>query len=463
MNAPIYIPESPPPPQPIPSESPETVFCFLCLRERPPGGEFYACGSGTTSGAEFRESIKNNVGLELSGEEEFDICTPCWKMVHLMEDFRLCCFKAQERLLGSSGARRGMKGTTEDWFQEEVVEAIDSLRSIIQQQVMEIEGDEGDSEDGMQVESVLDEEGQSLAFEQVDEVEANGDLVTQISVGDFKIEVFDDDVQEVECSTQSNIAVEPPEDHPDELKCAKCSLCFENKQDFRDHTQYCKAKAMNSSQESNIHHSCMRCLTSFKHHHLLEHHMNKEHGIKPYDCESNCRKNQNIPAATKTNSSNSKTGVVCKVCNAVLANPGSLRSHTVVTHGQRKFPCGYCSRKFTRMYELKRHNRVVHSVELVSPPRLIKDLQSKTSDLSKHLGAASSSSSSPSQQVINLVDDQAPCPTGKSVHQCPTCGKTFARYHKLLEHVQQWHSHLVQEFIAAWRKMYQREECVVIE
>lgn len=480
MNDPIYIPDSPPPqhnPAPPPLESAEK-FCSLCLRERPPGGEFYEYSSA--NGAEFQESIRNNVGLELT-VEEFDICTPCWKMVHLMEDFRLCCFKAQERLVGSTaGECRGVK-ETEEWFQEEVVEAIDSLRSIIQQQVMEIEWDEVGSEDSMQAETVLDEEGQSLAYEQVDGVEANGELVTQISVGDFKIEVFDDEVQEEDCNARPSIAADSA-GITDQLRCAKCRCRYENKEDFRDHIQYCRQQP-HRNQGSNIRHNCTRCLTSFKQHYLLEFHMSTSHGITSYECESNCRKNLDFSATKIINDSKSKVGVVCQVCNAILANSKSLRSHKVVAHGEKKFPCEYCSKKFTRMHELKRHSRVVHSVLLVSSPQVSKDPQptttshsaetnhnacdlcsstfSTSTELVRHrtmvhldqlrsASAASSSASSPAQ-VINLVDDHQP--NGKLQHQCPTCKKSFVKYLTLLDHVRRWHSHLVQEFIAARQRM----------
>ncbi|EDS31832.1 predicted protein [Culex quinquefasciatus] len=193
MNPPlVYIPDGNPsstqinlPDGPMLVEAVDPPYCALCLRERPPGGQFYHYSSAGANAVEFQQTMQSVAGVELNVEDDFDICTPCWKMIQLMVDFRLCCCKAQD-WIGRGHGGRGIKASDE-WFYEETGLIIENLRSSIREHVLVIEGEELGGEDQMQAETISEEEDESL----VDQVDVSEGLITQISVGDFKIEVYD--------------------------------------------------------------------------------------------------------------------------------------------------------------------------------------------------------------------------------------------------------------------------------
>uniref|UniRef100_A0A1Q3EYA9 Putative c2h2-type zn-finger protein n=1 Tax=Culex tarsalis TaxID=7177 RepID=A0A1Q3EYA9_CULTA len=66
--------------------------------------------------------------------EKFSICTPCWNMVQLVDDFRTCCFEANscaERIKSGLKAEDG-------WFTQDTVKRIESMHSAIRHQIERI-------------------------------------------------------------------------------------------------------------------------------------------------------------------------------------------------------------------------------------------------------------------------------------------------------------------------------------
>lgn len=288
MNPPlVYIPDGNSsstqinlPDGPVLIEAVDPPYCALCLRERPPGGQFYHYSSAGANAVEFQQTMQSVAGVELNVEDDFDICTPCWKMIQLMVDFRLCCCKAQD-WIGRGHGGRGIKASDE-WFYEETGLIIENLRSSIREHVLVIEGEELSGEDQMQAETISEEEDESL----VDQVDVSEGLITQISVGDFKIEVFDDVDQEVVESTASLVDIN---------RCETCNRCFASKQDLDVHIQICKPQS-----------------------------------------------------ETNNGQSNAGQWQICSLCNAKLANKRTLRSHMNSVHGEKKHHCEYCGSKFAR-------------------------------------------------------------------------------------------------------------------
>uniref|UniRef100_A0A1Q3F0S3 C2H2-type domain-containing protein n=1 Tax=Culex tarsalis TaxID=7177 RepID=A0A1Q3F0S3_CULTA len=412
MNNSVYIPDSDSssiqthqPDVPIlecDSEADESPFCSLCLRERPPGGgggEFYECTSGSIA-SEFRPTIQSIVGLELNMEDGFVICTSCWKMIQLIIDFRMCCFKAQD-WAGRFGSR-GIK-CNDEWFNEEVCQAIECLRSMIREYVAQIEGDEADLEDQDEPEVITVEEDQTLPYEQEDQNDANEAVVTQISVGDFKIEVFDD--------VDQNVA-EPTGNLMEQARCEECNQCFESKQEYAVHIQLCKLQST-------------------------------------------------------TNDGQSTAGKVqfCTLCNAMLANKRTLRSHMQSVHGPKKHQCEHCPSKFARAYDLKKHRWSMHRVDLTNnqnSPQLIQDQPPTRSDdpntkEKKIFNCNICAATFPNDielmshyEMAHSRDLASPSPRSspKPMHQCPTCDKEFKKFCTFKQHVTRWHAHLFPAYAA---------------
>uniref|UniRef100_A0A8D8MT37 Zinc finger and BTB domain-containing protein 24 n=1 Tax=Culex pipiens TaxID=7175 RepID=A0A8D8MT37_CULPI len=390
------------------SEAVEPPYCALCLRERPPGGQFYHYSSGPNA-VEFQQTMQSVAGVELNVEDDFDICTPCWKMIQLMVDFRLCCCKAQD-WIGRGQRGRGIKASDE-WFYEETGLIIENLRSSIREHVLVIEGEELSGEDQMQAETISEEEEDESLVDQVDVSEG---LITQISVGDFKIEVFDDVEQE---------AVEPTGSLVDMNRCEICNRSFASKQDLDVHMQLCKPQS------------------------------------EPNGGQSTAGQWQ-----------------ICSLCNAKLANKRTLRSHMNSVHGEKKHHCEYCGSKFARAYDLKKHCRSLHSAELANNPNT--DTQDKATTPSYDPNPTTNEQdkqifncnicAKPFTKLYKLVrhyrivhsTDQEGSPVAppppppprrsnneegstKPTHRCFTCHKRFAKYSTLKHHVQQWHAHLL--------------------
>lgn len=120
----------PVPCQPVPAIPAQESFCAFCLRERPPDGAFY--GYNIENCPILRETMEEIFGPRFK-LEKFSICTPCWNMVQLLDDFRTCCFEANSRV---GRIKRGINGDEDDgWFTEETVKGIEGLHGTIRDQI----------------------------------------------------------------------------------------------------------------------------------------------------------------------------------------------------------------------------------------------------------------------------------------------------------------------------------------
>lgn len=125
------LPVVPAPNQPAPAIPPvQESFCSFCLRQRPSDGAFY--GYNIENCPILRETMEEIFGPKFK-LEKFSICTPCWNMVQLMDDFRTCCFEANSRV---ERLKHGINGDDEDgWFTEETVKRIETLHSTVRDQI----------------------------------------------------------------------------------------------------------------------------------------------------------------------------------------------------------------------------------------------------------------------------------------------------------------------------------------
>uniref|UniRef100_A0A8D8F5T1 Zinc finger and SCAN domain-containing protein 2 n=1 Tax=Culex pipiens TaxID=7175 RepID=A0A8D8F5T1_CULPI len=108
------------------------TFCSFCLRERPLDGAYYGYNIDNSHPI-LRETMEEIFGPKFK-LEKFSICTPCWNMIQLMDDFRTCCFEANSR---AEQIKSGLK-SEDDWFTQDTVKMIEAMHSAVRDQIEQI-------------------------------------------------------------------------------------------------------------------------------------------------------------------------------------------------------------------------------------------------------------------------------------------------------------------------------------
>lgn len=127
------LPVDLPPSDPVPAVTVvQKTFCSFCLRERPLDGAYYGYNI-ENSHPILRETMEEIFGPKFK-LEKFSICTPCWNMIQLMDDFRTCCFEANSR---AEQIKSGLK-SEDDWYTQDTVKMIEAMHSAVRDQIEQI-------------------------------------------------------------------------------------------------------------------------------------------------------------------------------------------------------------------------------------------------------------------------------------------------------------------------------------
>uniref|UniRef100_A0A1Q3EWN7 Putative c2h2-type zn-finger protein n=1 Tax=Culex tarsalis TaxID=7177 RepID=A0A1Q3EWN7_CULTA len=267
-------------------------FCSFCLRARLPNVEFYEHIVGSSN--DLLESLNSLLGHYFRLGQNFAICKPCWKITQLFQDFRLRCEKAN-RLVEHIGL--GL-ASGDDWFSERCLTAIESIRTVVKNQLQEIEKlAEYASEEVSAVKKSDPESGK-------EPLESTMDI--------YEIKIEPDEVTE-----EAPVQIEkPPSQHEFGPEVADDEL---------------------SESITNA-------------------------GGKPHKCRNNCGKGFSYYQTRRVHERKCAQEVYqCNLCEVQQDCPGSLRDHYRLAHpGERKHPCQYCDKRFNIKSLLKRHETTVH-------------------------------------------------------------------------------------------------------
>ncbi|XP_039439550.1 zinc finger and BTB domain-containing protein 47-like [Culex pipiens pallens] len=184
-------------------------FCAFCLRANSPNVEFYKHVVGSTT--ELRNSLQSMLGFDFQ-LANFSICKPCWKLMQLVQDFRLRCFKANMLV-----ERIGQGIQSEDgWFSMKNLAIIESVRMMIKDQVQQI-----GIEEELRATDVPDNQNLDQDME--------GELVSTIECNLCDEKLF----------TEERLAEHYDLVHPNQKKypCKLCSTEFSNEPCLKTHMQ----------------------------------------------------------------------------------------------------------------------------------------------------------------------------------------------------------------------------------
>ncbi|KAL1376479.1 hypothetical protein pipiens_004392 [Culex pipiens pipiens] len=321
-----------------PMQDPETPpfqpepFCSLCLRERVTNTVFYTFD--VECSGSLRDTLKDTFGLELA-PKRCHICTPCRKLLKLVESFRDCCLKAhswaeqhmqvdQQKAAAPPGS---LKLGGDSWFSDGTVQAIDLVREAIKERTT---------------------------------------LIVEYDKVEVKMELGESMVDDgSNAGSKSRIK-----------ECRRCHRKFDGPRSYTSHKKCCKGV----EEDDNLH-CCNICSVSFRREQDLETHVNMHEGNKPYECRVTCGerfygKNQRFrheklcrkqlgmerePSECSDPETDHEPMEIneCERCKRRFDGKQSLISH--ITHCQKEgdarrlFNCDICSISFSTNQMLKAH------------------------------------------------------------------------------------------------------------
>lgn len=306
-------------------------FCSLCLRERVTNTVFYTFD--VECSASLRDTLKDTFGLELA-PKRCHICTPCRKLLKLVESFRDCCLKAhswaeqhmqvEQKAVAPPGS---LKLGGDSWFSDGTVQAIDLVREAIKERTT---------------------------------------LIVEYDKVEVKMELGESMVDDgSNAGSKSRIK-----------ECRRCHRKFDGPRSYTSHKKCCKGV----EEDDNLH-CCNICSVSFRREQDLETHVNMHEGNKPYECRVTCGerfygKNQRFrheklcrkqlgmerePSECSDPETDHEPMEIneCERCKRRFDGKQSLISH--ITHCQKEgdarrlFNCDICSISFSTNQMLKAH------------------------------------------------------------------------------------------------------------
>ncbi|KAL9703579.1 hypothetical protein quinque_007097 [Culex quinquefasciatus] len=287
-------------------------FCAFCLREQPSNVEFYKHVVGSTT--ELRNSFQSMLGYDFQ-LANFSICKPCWKLMQLVQDFRLRCFKAN-----CMAERIGQGLRCEDgWFTMKNLAIIESVRMMIKDQVQQI---------GIE--------------EELRATDQEGELESTIEFSGFKIET----VETLAKEDSAKYAMEP---------------AFNEKH----HYQY---EAHMNKHEGKTPYNCRKnCTKGF-----TSQPARKAHEAKCAIDERQCNlcdeklftEERLAEHYDKVHPQEKK--FPCKLCGTRFSKRQCLKTHMQIKHaemGPETFPCPICGKRLSFQYNIKAHIESVHGRE----------------------------------------------------------------------------------------------------
>ncbi|XP_039439549.1 zinc finger protein 888-like [Culex pipiens pallens] len=311
-------------------------YCAFCLRANPPNVEFYKHVVGCST--ELRHSFQSMLGYDFQ-LANFSICKPCWKLMQLVQDFRLRCFKANTLV-----ERIGQGLQSEDgWFSVKNLATIESVRMAIKDQVQQI--GRVDLEELRTTEAAVDND---LTRER------KGDLVLTIELGEVKIESDAEIARDVAMVS----AMDSSKDD---------DATFRHKEQLQVHlnvheskTPYkcdCCKKAFACPKTRNIHQaSCNKYILNCKHcdaqlpnnQRLVEHYRREHPGEQRHKC-SQCDMRFTHRLTLLQHERRKHTAKLiehtCPECGKQFSRERDLRSH-IKYHQTRPHHCEICELRF---------------------------------------------------------------------------------------------------------------------
>ncbi|KAL1373612.1 hypothetical protein pipiens_018572, partial [Culex pipiens pipiens] len=315
-------------------------FCAFCLRTRLSHMKLHKQVAGCS--AEQRQCFALILGYDFQ-LECFAVCRPCWKLMELLQDFRLRCLKANNLVERIS---RGMlPGIYEDdgWFSDNTWAKIESFRAVIQQQIVQIEK--------MEVTA--------------GEFDCNGDLEATEEYDEIKIEPVEiqDEVVEsnLECeqTLQSNSVLEFESSVDSNL--TSCNLCEAT---FTEHKQLITHLVLHSRAQNLV--TCrVKCAKTFSSKsHRLRH---EKTCAKVYRkcplCEEQLDLGQELLYEHYSLVHPAELKHPCTKCDKRFLNQDQLNSHEKVAHAEGRIdvPCPECGIMFAEAKDLIVHTKRIHS------------------------------------------------------------------------------------------------------
>ncbi|XP_038106222.1 zinc finger protein 250-like [Culex quinquefasciatus] len=276
-------------------------FCSFCLRERPQNVEFYKHVIGASE--EMRNSLQSMLGYDFN-LANFAICKPCWKVIQLIQDFRLRCFKANEVVQRMT---KGLSNDVDDgWFSAKNLATIESVRMGVQDQMRHIE-----KINVTRRTLLLDDSTEEIEDHQSSIEEES--IESEITIGETKIESSDDNVV-TPVNTEST---------------HQCTICFER----------------------------LPSLVALSDH-LLKHPTSDSVKCKMFcdmrftSCEARAQHSRVCADRPRT----------CTVCGMVFPNRDMVRLHCKEAHpDESSFACGTCGKRFRRKGTQLTHERIAHT------------------------------------------------------------------------------------------------------
>lgn len=351
-------------------------FCTLCLRKCSPE-HLLEFSSGMTlhytdiDAAE--RKVHQALGLVLKLENR-DICHTCWKLVQMITDFRECCTKAASKLeqfpLGLANS--------EEWTSEATLSGIDQIQKAIWEHSWAM-----DAQQGHVVQEKLDTNLEMIdVLPNVADDESKHDTLNDMEAilsKEFKrsrrkptkrkkpvpkeeLDVIDDvvvhtpKVQDDEGEYQpakrmiASKPIELEEDHY-QVEISSCTICDRNFDGHRALILH-RTRCTTESPSTKKYYSCPICTASFLENSGLTFHLNKHKGLRPFKCRKFCDRTyaSNYTRIKHERRYCEQDGRICPTCGASLKNEASLKLHIQSVHGEAKYSCEICGKRFKNLY-----------------------------------------------------------------------------------------------------------------
>ena len=118
--------------------------------------------------------------------------------------------------------------------------------------------------------------------------------------------------------------------------------------------------------------SCITCGKEFSSSYNLKRHVDSTHNpartLTCFHCYKEYIREDKLKAHEKT----CKQEKACRFCGLRLANQVALSQHVTSIHGDGKFQCNECQKKFTRKIDMSRHKYQVRKFQLFQWDELCK-------------------------------------------------------------------------------------------
>ncbi|KAL9703561.1 hypothetical protein quinque_007079 [Culex quinquefasciatus] len=309
----------------LPDQNKLEPFCSFCLLERPQNVEFYKHVIGASM--EMCNSLQSMLGYDFN-LANFAICKPCWKVIQLIQDFRLRCFKANEVVQRMT---KGLSNDVDDgWFSAKNLATIESVRMGVQDQMRHIE-----TINTTKRVLVLDDSADEVA------VGENNNQGDEVDSSDARSENSETQESSIEQEVAANIEMD--EARSAQHECLQCHRMFKSKKGLNRHGPFC------------VHHMGIASSDCSPKH--LQRHLKKHGVIATFQCTQNCDKlffSERRRAHHERICAENARNLACLTCGKRFKTRTELRTHERCQHSEnaRIFPCKVCGKMFKQKYAL---------------------------------------------------------------------------------------------------------------